>query len=84
MEEIEHRSDRLDERTKSGAEAWDQATLTVLQRTAEMESALGKGTEQLLTAADKAADKTKEIENSLDHTYESLNDTVDQISSRLY
>ncbi|MCB1721879.1 MAG: hypothetical protein KDI11_09010, partial [Alphaproteobacteria bacterium] len=59
-EEIEQRTATIDERTQAGADAWDQATLIVLERAGEMEAALGKGTDKLLEAAEKTSDKTKD------------------------
>src|SRR5690606_17001686 len=63
--EIEQRTSTIDEKTQAGAEAWDQATLVVLERAGEMESAMGRGADKILEAADKADERTKAIEAHL-------------------
>ena len=64
-QDIEQRTAGIDEKTRAGAEAWDQATLKVFERTAEMESALNKGADMLLSTADKTHEKTIIIEEQL-------------------
>ncbi|MGB0719359.1 MAG: hypothetical protein ACPGRX_02740, partial [Bdellovibrionales bacterium] len=75
-EEIEQRTATIDERTQAGAEAWDSATLHILERAAEMETAMGRGADKLLEAADASSGKTKDIEAALQASFDSLNETV--------
>lgn len=82
-EEIEQRTSSIDEKTQAGADAWDQAALSVLERAAEMEAAMGKGATKLLDAADAAKDKTVDISRTLESSYDGLNSTVDAIAGRL-
>ncbi len=82
-EEIEQRTNDLDSKTQAGAKAWDQATLTVLERAAEMESAMGKGASKLLEAADEAKSKTSGISLNLEETYDGLRKTIDDIAVKL-
>ncbi|HBR69840.1 MAG TPA: hypothetical protein DEA55_10750, partial [Rhodospirillaceae bacterium] len=62
-DEIEQRVAGIDAKTKEGADAWDQATLTVLERAGEIESAMGKGADKILEAANKAQEKSAEIKD---------------------
>lgn len=82
-EELEQRTGTIDAKTKEGAEAWDKATTTVIERATEMESALGRGAEKILEAADKAAERTKNIETNLTSSYDGLNEAVDRVTGRL-
>lgn len=82
-EEIEQRTGAIDEKTLAGAEAWDQAALTVLERAAEMEAAIGKGATKLLDAADAAKGRTDGIAKGLEDGYEGLRRTVDEIATKL-
>ena len=70
--EIEQRTAVIDEKTQAGAEAWDHATLTVLERAGEMEAALGRGTDKVLHAADEVGGKIKASENRISTAIESL------------
>lgn len=82
-EEIEQRTTNIDEKTRAGADAWDQVTLSVLERAGEMEAAMGKGVAKILDAAEKAGDKTKDIEGALEKSYDSLNSAVEKVAERL-
>lgn len=82
-EEIEQRTSGIDAKTLAGAEAWDQAALTVLERAAEMEAAMGKGAGKLLEAADGAKDRTAAISTTLEGTYDGLRKTIDEIAVKL-
>ena len=70
--EIEQRTAVIDEKTQAGAEAWDHATLTVLERAGEMEAALGRGTDRVLHAADEVGGKIKASENRIGAAIENL------------
>ncbi|MCF8495392.1 MAG: hypothetical protein K9G62_01855, partial [Alphaproteobacteria bacterium] len=65
-EEIEQRTAHIDEKARAGAEAWDRATLSVLDRAGEMESAMGRGADKILKAADKAGSEMKQAEQALE------------------
>ncbi|NCC22116.1 MAG: hypothetical protein EOM26_06600 [Alphaproteobacteria bacterium] len=82
-DEIEQRTATIGDKAHAGAEAWDQATLTILERAGEMEQAMGKGADKILSAADNAKEKTSGIEQNLERTYDNLNDAVNRIAERL-
>jgi len=60
-EEIDQRARKIDERTHAGVEAWDEATLQILERSGEMEKALGRGADRVLDAADQARLRTERL-----------------------
>ncbi len=82
-DEIEQRVAGIDAKTKEGADAWDQATLIVLERAGEIESAMGKGADKILEAANKAQEKSAEIKDHLAKSYDSLNESIDNTAARL-
>lgn len=82
-EEIDQKTSSIDTKAQAGAEAWDQATRTILDRAAEMEAAMGKGADKILEAADKASDRTKEIEGRLGASYDGLDVAVETMAERL-
>ena len=82
-DEIEERTNKIDERTQAGAEAWDEATLLVLERSSEMEAALEKGAQKLLDAADAASGKTEGIEAALQVSTDNLHETIEGVAERL-
>ncbi len=82
-EEIEQRTGAIDEKTQAGAEAWDQATVVVLERAAEMEGAMGRGADKIIEAAGQAGDKAKAVEKYLNNSFISLNKSVDDVAARL-
>ncbi len=82
-EEIEKRTSGIDKNVQAGAQAWDNATLAVLERAGKMEAALGRGSDKILVAADRAMSKTQEVGMSLEKSCIGMNDAVDRVSGRL-
>jgi len=58
-DEIEQRVSTIDEKSRAGAEAWDQATLAILNKAGEIESAMGKGTTKIFEAPERAQVQAK-------------------------
>ena len=81
--EIEQRASVIGEQSQAGADAWDKATLTVLTRAEEMETALGRGADKILEAASEADGKVKGVGQHLAASFENLNEEVARIAGRL-
>ena len=80
-DEIERRTTGLDAKTLSGAQAWDDAAQSILGKASDIESALKKGAEQILTAADKADKTTDSISDKLQGSFDVLTSSVNNVKS---
>lgn len=82
-DEIEQRVATIDEKSRAGAEAWDNATLSILNRAGEIESAMGKGTARIYEAAEKAQEKAKLITKTVEGSCDGLMSAVQGVADRL-
>ena len=60
--QIAERTATIDARTADGVRAWEQATETVLERAKMMESSLGHGAAQIVTATAQTGEQIKELD----------------------
>ncbi|HEY8963468.1 MAG TPA: hypothetical protein VIN59_03275 [Alphaproteobacteria bacterium] len=82
-DEIEARVSTIDEKSRAGADAWDNATLSILDRAGEIESAMGKGAEKIHQAAERAQEKAKSIAKTMEGSSDGLVGSVQTMADRL-
>lgn len=83
MSEIEQRIMMIDERSRLGVTAWDDAAALILDRASEIEIAMGRGADKILDAAARAHDSARDIDQRVEQSCEGLLKSVDTVSQRL-
>lgn len=81
--EIEARTSGIDQSVQKGTNAWDQATMKILERAGEMEAAMGRGADSILEATETAEERAKGVENQLSMSVGGVEEAVDKIAQRL-
>ncbi len=79
-DEVGKRVNMIDEKALNGITAWEDAALKMAGRADAMESAMDKGTTKILEAADKAGDRTREIEGNFTRIGEKLDGDMNKLS----
>lgn len=80
-DEIEKRTTSLDAKTLSGAKAWDDAAISILSRASEIESAMEKGADKIVKAANEADITASNINVKLQGSFDVLKESVDSVKS---
>lgn len=82
-QDIESKVDVIAQKAQESTTTWDEAINTISARSQSIEDILAGGADKILSAANKAHEKTLEISASMEEGCAQLNDTVNDISSRL-
>ena len=82
-ETIETKTKAIGAETEAGVNAWDQATQRMIDRSADIESALKDGADRIIAAADDAEGKTASINEKLYDGFDALSTTVNDVTERL-
>lgn len=81
--DIEKCTAEIDKTAQNGADAWDTATIRILDRTGEMKEAMTDGVDKILGAAEQAETRTQKMADNLSQSYDRLNESVDKTADRL-
>ncbi|NQZ14169.1 MAG: hypothetical protein HRT94_04995 [Alphaproteobacteria bacterium] len=81
--EIEARTSNIEEKSLRGAEAWDETTLKILERAADIEAAMNKGANQISRAVEHAAEEGQNTKELLDQTFDGLEGKAEAVQHSL-
>jgi hypothetical protein len=81
--DIERRTAAIDANTKEGVKVWDDTAAHILAKASEIETALGRGANKILGAADTAQGKAGDIEVQLNKTFDRLSVSIDDVAGRM-
>ncbi|MAZ76894.1 MAG: hypothetical protein CMH31_06305 [Micavibrio sp.] len=82
-EEIEARTNNIELKSLSGAEAWDETTLKILERVSDIEARMQHGAEQISQATSRAQKETKTAHTEISKTVASIDDQASKMEDRL-